>query len=916
MYRTDVFISKKFQLSLNTNWIGKPRDRSITAKGWGNVELTIDELIDEIGQGYAFGPQYKDGHRRKVNFLGADLLVADIDFGLSIDDALHHPLAQYLTFLYTTSHHSAEAHRFRMVFALPRTIHDVDDYEWAMKGLAARLNGDFRATGAHIGFYGNPACEVIRHSYAIDEGLLAELVREGKTATAKPYSVADGSGFRASVVGTETLKKDEILRTRSGPIPLNLVTHKFEVHCPFHDDEDPSAFTVRSSWEGGVWGLHCSSCGKTWWPEGTDPFAYHFADLDRRVDLGQHKVISTSDRYLKLDRVREGLTLVKAAKGAGKTTALVPILRDRKSVLVIGHRVNLLRHICQRFGIDFYLIPDVVEESKRLGICLDSLGRLAEPRLRVFDTVVIDECEQVLGHFLAKTIQPRHPERLFVIFKTLVARAKTVIAMDADLDWPTLDTLTKMRSLETPITIITNDYREHRVINFYVSDKHLVDDMMESLKDGKRLMVVGNSKARINDLTEAIKDRFPEMKTLTVTAETVNEKEVQEFMLHPAKRATDYQVILSSPSLTCGIDISFEGDAVKIDVVYGFCDRRITSHFEFDQHISRVRTPGATKVWVTPLPDRFDTSPDVIKRDIGPLVDFDEDGNPIYQTGDAFIDMAGLIVSRDRASKNRLKWNFIRHKRQQGWTVNIIERDDAAAERGKITKKVGRRISDEKRADKLMGARWLDEREYRTIYKQIMDRETIPDADRWAYERKWLEMFYRQTITRDLIEVDERGRFRERLETFEIVDRIMQRPDLYPVDALFLDPTTAIAKRFVTPALLEKAVAVAFLLTRTPLIKDGQWQVMATVTKADLKDFTAAVTKHKAVIENTLEIGIREDNETQQLSQVLQRVGMRLELIDRNKARRYRIDKNQLDRLRTFRRLRDIDVDEDPNTAT
>jgi hypothetical protein len=97
-----------------------------------------------------------------------------------------------------------------------------------------------------------------------------------------------------------------------------------------------------------------------------------------------------------------------------------------------------------------------------------------------------------------------------------------------------------------------------------------------------------------------------------------------------------------------------------------------------------------------------------------------------------------------------------------------------------------------------------------------------------------MKLFYRQTITRDLIEVDQRGRFRERLKTFEMVDRIMRRPDLYRPEAMFLDPTTAIAKRFITPALLEKAVAVTFLLTRTPLIRDGQWQVMATVIKADL----------------------------------------------------------------------------------
>jgi hypothetical protein len=447
-----------------------------------------------------------------------------------------------------------------------------------------------------------------------------------------------------------------------------------------------------------------------------------------------------------------------------------------------------------------------------------------------------------------------------------------------------------------------------------VSDAHLVDDMMESLKAGKRLMVVGNSKARINRLTEAIKHQFPDMTTLTVTADTNTKREVKEFMLHPAKHATDYQVILSSPSLGTGIDLTFEDDAVKVDIVYGFCDAQITTHFDFDQHISRVRKPGAVKVWVSPLIFRFDTSPDVIKQDIGALMDFDEDGNPVYQTGDPFIDMAGLVVSRQRASKNGLKWNFIRHKQRQGAVVNIIERDDGAADHGSTVKKVGRLIEDKKRVEKLMGARRLNKVQYGAVQRQIMDRETIPEADRWAHERTALELFYRQPITEDLIEIDQRGRFRERLETFERVDGIMQRPDLYPVDALFLDPTTAITKRFIKPTLLDKAIAVGFLLTKTPLIKNWQFQEIATVTKDDLKDFTAAVNEHKAIIENTLEIAIREDNDMQQLSQVLQRIGMGLRLIDRNKVRRYRIDKSRLERLRKFQELRE--GDDEWTTAT
>ena len=36
------------------------------------------------------------------------------------------------------------------------------------------------------------------------------------------------------------------------------------VHCPFHDDKNPSAFIKRSEKSGNIY-LNCSACAKTWW---------------------------------------------------------------------------------------------------------------------------------------------------------------------------------------------------------------------------------------------------------------------------------------------------------------------------------------------------------------------------------------------------------------------------------------------------------------------------------------------------------------------------------------------------------------------------------------------------------------------------------------------------------------------------
>ena len=50
------------------------------------------------------------------------------------------------------------------------------------------------------------------------------------------------------------------------------------VHCPHHEDTDPSAFTVRS--RAGQIGIHCSACKVTFW-SGRELDDYDFGAFDR-----------------------------------------------------------------------------------------------------------------------------------------------------------------------------------------------------------------------------------------------------------------------------------------------------------------------------------------------------------------------------------------------------------------------------------------------------------------------------------------------------------------------------------------------------------------------------------------------------------------------------------------------------------
>jgi hypothetical protein len=160
---------------------------------------------------------------------------------------------------------------------------------------------------------------------------------------------------------------------------------------------------------------------------------------------------------------------------------------------------------------------------------------------------------------------------------------------------------------------------------------------------------------------------------IVITSDTVVREDVQDFIANVKTKALEYDVIITSPSLGTGVDISFPDKARLIDTVYGFFEAQVTTHLECDQQLARVRNPGAVKVWLNSRRFNYETNKDVIRRDLlrqglykNLLKGYSEGGEPQYDEEDEFLLMAVLIVAERRASMNNLRRNFIKHKKRQG----------------------------------------------------------------------------------------------------------------------------------------------------------------------------------------------------------------------------------------------------------
>jgi len=613
---------KLFKVGINQKIINKPGKIVSTnlAENWQPMELTLDGFIGHVRKGHAFSAHYRERYRKTANFICSDVVAADVDGGMTIAEALEIPFVRdNAAFLYTTPSHTDEHPRFRIVFLLEETIDRSQDWADCLLGLAVKVDSDRSIKDAGRMFYGSRGAEIHKLGKMLPPHEAQALISMGADTRARSDKSVASSPMRASV----TMNPDEIVRTASGAmIAFKDLAERTSVLCPYHLDTRPSAFVLKSRI--GSTGIHCMSCHTTFWADEPDSYDFDMFDglvreqlaLDERHRSEHAKkddffeqlfppapsVELLHERFLPRLSYRPGITMIKSPKGSGKTEALKALLsgikkgeisRDiekaerPKSVLLIGHRRSLIREAAKKLGLTCYL--DAYEsDDMRSGFatCLDSLHYVTDPnakrpgasrqRLR-YDVVILDESEQVFSHLTSETLSEKNNTvKAFDALTTAIQQAKAVYALDADLGMITAHVLKQLRprDWESDCRIILNepvDVTQRRTMRVYNSRTDLENQLVQAVKDGKRCFVASNSRKAVDTLEELILRRCgKDIKLRKITSDNSQKESERDFVLNIATQYLEIQVLLCSPSLGTGIDITFPNGEQKVDHVFGF----------------------------------------------------------------------------------------------------------------------------------------------------------------------------------------------------------------------------------------------------------------------------------------------------------------------------------------------------------
>lgn len=944
---------RRIQVSVNPNIFNKTPNntRKDWSTGFDKHELTIEELSEVINFGFAFSYVFKNGLRSTKNFISADILCVDMDGTRTVEDTLDDDIVKkYGTLFYTTPSHTPDQHRFRIIFVLPRTITDIVELKQSMTALSRRLGGDMSVIDGGRLFFGSHNSKPTILGNSISSTYLWELIKDGKVAVE-----SESKSYTGLTTNRSALKLDmdtEVMSHSGEQLVLKNVKTKTSIHCPFHSDTNPSGFV--SFTQQGYMYLHCSKCKLTWY-ENVPDIEYNFNDFEdavvrfkdqklaRRVRndrlQGLEKFVNyyegqifankkniqvVNEKYISIDKVEDGLTIVKSPKGSGKTTFLRKVVHDQinlyKSfeeyeeqtwgegevritsdikVVLLGHRQSLIGDLCKKLGLNNYLddpkfrASEIVHRKNRYGVCVDSLYKVKGHK---YDVVVIDEVEQVLGHFLSGTIGGNGIS-LFNVFSQLITNAKKIIVLDSDISWITFNTITSIIDQAGDsllrLNIYINQFKpDNREINIYPSDKQLIGHIKNSIVSGKRVFITSNSKTKVkninNILNKISKDLDINIPSILITSENSRSDDIQEFIKDIKTKILDYQAILSSPSLGTGIDITFDNDNQHIDCVYGLFENQINSHFEIDQQLSRVRHPKEVNVWISPRRFNFETEFDVITDDhlqnnLKEMIEnqFGIHIDSIEHQVSPFYVMSSMIISHQRHSKNNLKNNFIKYKRDQGWSVVFIDKDNNLSKSGGQLYAEGKEISLTENVVNILSAGVFNEYQYQRFKDRVSVLNLPTPKHLWNYYyRTGIEVFYRTEVSEELIKLDNNGQLRGRIRRFEYItsdiNLDMLESNTVGENESIKDQLTKVktVKDFHTGAKLLYA-----LLSSTPLFERGVFDTKILITTNDLDSFSKLSIEYKAFIETQLEIQVRKDitnKPIQHLNNLLKLLGFKL----------------------------------------
>lgn len=667
-------------------------------------------------------------------------------------------------------------------------------------------------------------------------------------------------------------------------------------------------------------------------------------------ELTYPTALQVHQRYLSPLNIPSETKLVgiKSPKGTGKTAVLAKIVAGAiakgQKVLVVGHRIQLVKELCQRFEIDY--VTDVGNGNRSAlgyGLCIDSLHGASQAHFNPDDwhdsLVIIDEVEQVLWHALNSSTCKERRVEILRTFKALIQNVSNergqVYVADADLSDITLDYLVALSGLEIQPYIIRNTWCGDRGSSWQVynytdkTPKKLVANLETHIEQGGKPLICLSaqkltSKWSTQTLEAYLRQKFPDRQILRIDSESLADPQ------HPAygcianieRVLVNYDIVLASPSIETGISIELKDCFTSVWAIA----QGIQAENAVRQTLSRLRQNVPRHLWCavysfnkigngsTSIPALLTSSQKFTQLNIRLLQQSDFTYLDDLDTGfqvESLLCWAKMAV-RFNVGASDYRGAILAGLRNEGHQI-IDAKQYRQPE--PLTQTQGDRclvaaiaeISSQNylaECGEIARAGDLNEREYRILKKKLV--KSI--GDRRQLRKYELQQRYHLPIVPELVSLDDEGWYHKiRLHYFLTVGR-----------PYLADRDTQVARKLLergngslfipdfNSSQLGAIVGTLEILGIPILLQDRNRELRNTDT--DLQSLAAIARQNRREIKTILNLGIAQNySPITIISRLLDKVGCKLECLrseskERKRIRVYQVVSPEDERERVFQR--------------
>nr|WP_247541475.1 MULTISPECIES: plasmid replication protein, CyRepA1 family [unclassified Bradyrhizobium] len=556
-----------------------------------------------------------------------------------------------------------------------------------------------------------------------------------------------------------------------------------------------------------------------------------------------------------------------------------------------------------------------------LAVCLDSLPKFGESfaaegkvsgwrRRGPFDLVIIDEVEQVLKHLMSDTIEQKAGlERCYDALAYEVTHAKAVVVLDADLGLLTAHAmrLWRPRDWESRCRIIYNEpvaSAARRTMRLFKDRKRLEREVIDAIRSGQRCFITSNSKNFVNVMERMIRKECGEDVVMrVVTGDNSQEDSVINFVRNIKTEFLRVQVVLVTPSMGTGVDITFPNGECHVDRVFGFFYSMINAHTDIDQQLCRVRNPGAVDVWIDGATYNYTCNVEVVKDDLArayvvkrAVKGRRDDGMVDYNRDDPLLMICAHVVALERASKNRLVELFCKLREANGWNIQRVGEKVKESAYDEVREELR-----QERAERLLSAAKLSDSDFIDLDMRLRAGGKLTEDEQASYEKYGFEHSVGVKLDTDIVALNVDGRLKERIVTLSELVSVWDKPDFGLIETL-VRPTTQQEGRLQK---MSVALMLGALTHIAGLTTSSGFKSELSVSTADLAEFTRVCRDNRTMIEEIFSEAMRSDFErkpVRQLNRFLARVGLSLDPTGTTKrcgikVRHYSLDQDMVERM-------------------